>query len=42
LLYSNASPSYDNTGSSEEEWDETIDANNPDNFNSNSEEEETI
>lgn len=43
LLYSQASPSYDTDKKPEEEWDESIDANNPDNFkskNDNDEEEE--
>lgn len=37
LMYSYAAPSYDDEG--EEEWDESLDANNPDNFNDNEEEE---
>lgn len=34
LLYNQASPSYDTGKKQEEEWDESIDANNPDNFKS--------
>ena len=36
LLYSRAVPSYDDE---EDEWDDKLDANNPDNFNDNDEEE---
>lgn len=38
LMYSYATPSYDNEDS--EEWDDSLDANNPDNFNDNEDEEE--
>ena len=34
LLYSQASPSYNTDKKQEEEWDDSIDANNPDNFKS--------
>lgn len=34
LLYSQASPSYNTDKKQEEEWDESIDANNPENFKS--------
>lgn len=32
LLYSSAAPSYSSSDKKEEEWDDSIDANNPDNF----------
>lgn len=38
IMYSYSLPSYD-VGETEE-WDESIDANNPDNFNDTDEEEE--
>lgn len=38
ILLSSAAPNYDIKDNSEE-WDESIDANNPDNFNNNEEEE---
>ena len=43
LLYSQASPSYSTNKTQEEEWDDSIDANNPENFKSktdNDDEEE--
>lgn len=36
-MYSYAAPSYDDED--EEEWDDSVDANNPDNFNDNEDEE---
>lgn len=48
LLFSRATPSYetDSEEEKEEEWDERLDANNPDNFsineNSDTEDEEYI
>ena len=36
IMYSLAAPHYDDI---EDEWDESLDANNPDNFNTNEEEE---
>lgn len=36
IMYGASAPSYDDE---EEEWDESLDANNPDNFNDNEEEE---
>lgn len=37
LMYTHAMPSYDSDNESDE-WDESIDANNPDNFNGKDEE----
>ena len=37
LMYGYAAPSYDDEET--EEWDESLDANNPDNFDDNEEEE---
>lgn len=42
ILYSSAAPSYGDTKDGGDEWDDSIDANNPDNFNNNEEEEEFI
>lgn len=39
MLYSSAAPSYD-TVDKEDEWDDSIDANNPDNFNNATDDEE--
>lgn len=39
LMYGYAAPSFDDEESAEE-WDDSIDANNPDNFNDNEDEEE--
>ena len=39
MLYSSAAPSYDIKGK-EEEWDESIDANNPDNYNTSNDPDE--
>lgn len=36
LMYGYAAPSYDDE---EDDWDESLDANNPDNFDDNEEEE---
>lgn len=41
LLYSQASPSY-NTADKQEEWNDGIDANNPDNFKDFTEEESYV
>lgn len=38
LMYGYAAPSYDDEEA--EEWDDRLDANNPDNFNDNADEEE--
>lgn len=38
-MYGYSLPSYDGT-SEQEEWDDSIDANNPDNFNDLDDEEE--
>ena len=32
LLYSAATPGYDDVKEEEDTWDESLDANNPDNF----------
>ena len=37
LMYAYAVPSYDDVG--EDIWDDRLDANNPDNFNDNEEED---
>lgn len=39
ILYSSAAPSYGDSKDGNDEWDDSIDANNPDNFNNNEEEE---
>lgn len=39
VLYSSAAPSYD-IKDKEEEWDDSIDANNPDNFNNSNDTDE--
>ena len=39
LMYGYAAPSYDDE---EDDWDESLDANNPDNFDYNEEEEEFV
>ena len=36
IMYSSAAPSYDDE---KDDWDDSIDANNPDNFSNNEEEE---
>ena len=41
IMYGYSLPSYD-TGSEAEEWDDSIDANNPDNFNDLEAEEEEV
>lgn len=40
-MYGYSLPSYD-TGREAEEWDDSIDANNPDNFNDLEDEEEEV
>ena len=40
ILFSHAVPVYDDE--KEVEWDDSIDANNPDNFNDNNDEEEFV
>ena len=40
VLYSSAAPSYDIKDKEEEEWDDSIDANNPDNFNNSNDTDE--
>lgn len=40
LMYGYAAPSYDDED--EQEWDDSLDANNPDNFNDDDEEEEFV
>lgn len=42
ILYSSAAPSYGDTKDGDDEWDDSIDANNPDNFNNTNDEEEFI
>lgn len=43
ILFSAAAPSYDDVNDKEDEdWDDSIDANNPDNFNNGTDEEETV
>ena len=37
ILYSRAAPHFDDEGEKEIEWDESMDANNPDNFTDNEE-----
>lgn len=38
IMYSRAAPHFDDEDSKEVEWDESKDANNPDNFTNNDEE----
>lgn len=40
ILYGNAAPAYITKTAEEEEWDDSIDANNPDNFKTDEDEEE--
>lgn len=42
LLYGFATPSYNSKKKTEEPWDDSIDANNPDNFNNGNEEDEFV
>lgn len=37
IMYGHAAPYYDDV---EDDWDESLDANNPDNFNNDNDEEE--
>ena len=37
ILYSRAAPHFDDEGEKEIEWDESMDANNPENFTDNEE-----
>lgn len=39
VLYTKAMPLYDDE---KDEWDDSLDANNPDNFNDNNDEEEYV
>ena len=39
LMYGYATPEYDYSKKDEKQWDDRLDANNPDNFKTNSTEE---
>lgn len=42
LMYGHATPQYNPKSKEEQEWDDSIDANNPNNFKSNNDEEEFV